>query len=94
MQQLRYIKRELNLERDDKQSIIAAFKDAVAVADKLYELPTAFVVCQECIKNLGDKVPEEAAKVMDQDAESSMPCQLAAFPDTVGRCVCVCVCRS
>jgi len=47
MQQLRYIKRELNLERDDKQSIIAAFK--------------------ECIKNLGDKVPEEAAKVMDQE---------------------------
>lgn len=28
MQQLRYIKRELNLERDDKQSIIAAFKDS------------------------------------------------------------------
>ena len=26
MQQLRYIKRELNLERDDKQSIIQAFK--------------------------------------------------------------------
>ena len=28
MQQLRYIKRELNLERDDKQSIIAAFKES------------------------------------------------------------------
>ncbi|CAJ1442463.1 unnamed protein product [Effrenium voratum] len=46
-QQLRYIKRELNLERDDKQSIIAAFK--------------------ESIKELGDKVPEEAAKAMDQE---------------------------
>ena len=36
MQQLRYIKRELNLERDDKQSIIAAFKDAVTVAGALH----------------------------------------------------------
>mmetsp|Transcript_27651 Transcript_27651/g.60883 ORF Transcript_27651/g.60883 Transcript_27651/m.60883 type:complete len:1026 (+) Transcript_27651:78-3155(+) len=30
MQQLRHIKRELKLERDDKQSIISAFKEAVA----------------------------------------------------------------
>lgn len=47
MQQLRYIKRELNLERDDKQSIIAAFK--------------------ESIKKLGNLVPTEAAKAMDQE---------------------------
>eukprot|EP00435_Cladocopium_sp_Y103_P036211 s819_g9.t1 len=47
MQQLRYIKRELNLERDDKQSIIAAFK--------------------ESIKKLGNLVPSEAAKAMDQE---------------------------
>lgn len=31
MQQLRYIKRELNLERDDKQSIIQAFKASKAI---------------------------------------------------------------
>lgn len=30
MQHLRHIKRELNLERDDKQSIIAGFKEAIA----------------------------------------------------------------
>eukprot|EP00930_Biecheleria_cincta_P083124 TRINITY_DN72757_c0_g1_i1.p1 TRINITY_DN72757_c0_g1~~TRINITY_DN72757_c0_g1_i1.p1 ORF type:complete len:990 (+),score=201.93 TRINITY_DN72757_c0_g1_i1:25-2994(+) len=47
MQQLRHIKRELNLERDDKQSIIAAFK--------------------ESIKNLGDAVPTEATKAMEQE---------------------------
>jgi len=29
MQQLRHIKRELNLERDDKQTIIAAFKESI-----------------------------------------------------------------
>ncbi|CAK9055987.1 unnamed protein product [Durusdinium trenchii] len=47
MQQLRYIKRELNLEWDGKQSIITAFK--------------------ESIKKLGNLVPEEAAKAMDQE---------------------------
>lgn len=47
MQQLRHIKRELNLEKDDKQSIIATFK--------------------ESIKTLGDAVPEEASKAMEQE---------------------------
>eukprot|EP00931_Biecheleriopsis_adriatica_P042948 TRINITY_DN2450_c0_g2_i1.p1 TRINITY_DN2450_c0_g2~~TRINITY_DN2450_c0_g2_i1.p1 ORF type:complete len:994 (-),score=206.88 TRINITY_DN2450_c0_g2_i1:37-3018(-) len=47
MQQLRHIKRELNLERDDKQSIIAAFKEAIS--------------------KLGDAVPEEASKAMEQE---------------------------
>mmetsp|Transcript_36390 Transcript_36390/g.93826 ORF Transcript_36390/g.93826 Transcript_36390/m.93826 type:complete len:1019 (-) Transcript_36390:306-3362(-) len=36
MQHLRHIKRELNLERDDKQSIIASFKEAIG---KLTDVP-------------------------------------------------------
>merc|ERR1719159_2097753 len=40
MQQLRHIKRELNLEKDDKQAIITNFKEAIAQLNSVSEEAT------------------------------------------------------
>merc|ERR1740129_1350070 len=56
MQHLRHIKRELNLEKDDKQSIIAGFKEAVAKLDGIPEEVTK--VFETEIGRLGHLEPQ------------------------------------
>jgi len=59
MQQLRYIKRELNLERDDKQSIIAAFKESIKKLGTHVPDEAAKAMDQELSK-LGNLEPQSA----------------------------------
>eukprot|EP00929_Paragymnodinium_shiwhaense_P093371 TRINITY_DN5351_c0_g2_i2.p1 TRINITY_DN5351_c0_g2~~TRINITY_DN5351_c0_g2_i2.p1 ORF type:complete len:776 (-),score=226.43 TRINITY_DN5351_c0_g2_i2:323-2650(-) len=59
MQHLRHIKRELNLEKDDKQSIIASFKEAIATLEGVPEEATK-AMDQELqrLNNLEPQSPE------------------------------------
>jgi len=58
MQQLRHIKKELNLERDDKQTIIASFKETIAKMENVPE--EASKALETELGKLGNLEPQSA----------------------------------